>query len=118
MNKKVIAMSIIVVMLICFLFSLRNSQLSVSMSEIIIRDISLSEQSFTLTGDFISSGKSFRNYTYTVDEHNLYITIKGGLVTKKYPSGHFSIIIEDENLQNATKVFLTRGKDKEPIHIK
>lgn len=121
MNKKIIAAGImIVVVLVVFVFSLKNNSqmLGVSMSEIIIHDVSLSKKSFTLTGAFASSGKSFRNYTYTIDGNSLYIVINGGLVTKKYPIGDFSVKIEDVNLRNVTKVFLTHGKDNEQITIK
>lgn len=111
---------LILAMLLVFVFLLKNNMQmqGVSISEIIIRDVSLSEQKFTLSGSFVSSGKSFRKYTYTIDGDSLYIVISGGLVTKKYPSGDFSIKIEDVNLKNVSKVFLKHGKVNDRIIIK
>lgn len=121
MKKKIIIISIMIVLaLLTFVFTLKNNRQmqAVPLSEIIIRDASLSEQKFTLSGSFVSSGKSFRNYTYTIDGDSLYIVINGGLVTKEYPSGDFSIKIEDENLKNVSKVFLKHGEVKDQIIIK
>lgn len=121
MKRKIIIISIMIVLvLLAFVFTLKNNRQmqGVSISEIIIRDVSLSEQKFTLSGSFVSSGKSFRNYTYTIDGDSLYIVINGGLVIKKYPLGDFSINIEDENLKNVSKVFLKHGKGNDRIIIK
>lgn len=121
MKKKIIIISIMIVLaLLTFVFTLKNNRQmqAVPLSEIIIRDVSLSEQKFTLSGSFVSSGKSFRNYTYTIDGDSLYIVINGGLVTKEYPSGDFSIKIEDENLKNVSKVFLKHGEVNDQIIIK
>lgn len=121
MKKKIIIISIMIVLaLLTFVFTLKNNRQmqAVPLSEIIIRDVSLSEQKFTLSGSFVSSGKSFRNYTYTIDGDSLYIVINGGLVTKEYSSGDFSIKIEDVNLKNVSKVFLKHGKVNDQIIIK
>lgn len=121
MKKKIIIISIMIVLaLLTFVFTLKNNRQmqAVPLSEIIIRDVSLSEQKFTLSGSFVSSGKSFRKYTYTIDGDSLYIVINGGLVTKEYPSGDFSIKIEDENLKNVSKVFLKHRKVNDQIIIK
>lgn len=121
MNRKIIVTGILIAaMLLVFVFLLKNTMQmqGISISEIIIRDVSLSEQKFTLSGSFVSSGKSFRNYTYTIDGDSLYIVINGGLVTKKYSSGDFSIKIDDVNLKNVSKVFLKHGKVNDRIIIK
>lgn len=121
MNRKIIVTGILIAaMLLLFVFTLKNNRQmqAVPLSEIIIREVSLSEQKFTLSGSFVSSGKSFRNYTYTIDGDSLYIVINGGLVTKKYPFGDFSIKIEDENLKNVSKVFLKHGEVSDRIIIK
>lgn len=121
MKRKIIVRGILIAaILLVFVFLLKNNKQmqGVSLSEIIIRDVSLSEQKFTLSGSFVSSGKSFRNYTYTIDGDSLYIVINGGLVTKEYPSGDFSIKIEDEKLKNVSKVFLKHGKVNDHIIIK
>lgn len=121
MKKKIIIISIMILLVLLHLFFLlkNNKQMQgVSISEIIIREVSLSEQKFTLSGSFVSSGKSFRNYTYTIDGDSLYIVISGSFVTKKYPQGDFSIKIEDVNLKNVSKVFLKHGKVNDRIIIK
>lgn len=121
MKRKIIVRGMLILaMLLVFVFLLKNNMQmqGVSISEIIIRDVSLSEQKFTLSGSFVSSGKSLRNYTYTIDGDSLYIVISGSFVTKKYPQGDFSIKIEDVNLKNVSKVFLKHGKVNDRIIIK
>lgn len=121
MKKKTLIILLIPIVAFCLVFSIFLLILyqvsSVSMSEISIHNMSLSDHTFTARGTFVSSGKSFRSYTYTIDGCALYITIYGGLVTKKYPNGDFSITIEDIGLQNVSEVFLIHGKDAEQIYF-
>lgn len=120
MKRKITLTGILIAAILLVFFLLKNNKQmqGVSISEIIIRDVSLSEQKFTLSGSFVSSGKSFQNYTYTIDGDSLYIVISGSFVTKKYPQGDFCIKIEDVNFKNVSKVFLKHGKVNDRIIIK
>ena len=79
-------------------------------------NIELTDTSFTAQCIFISSGKSFRKYDYTMEGDTLYLTVYGGLVNSKYPNGNFEIVIED-HLENITKVCLN-GTDEVTVLYK
>ena len=67
-----------------------------------------------LDGSTSSSGEAFKNYEYTIDGEDLYITIKYVIVSKTYHSGRFSIKIEDD-LSQIKRIYLDDGENKEII---
>ncbi len=87
-----------------------------SNTELSFENIELTDTSFTAQCIFISSGKSFRKYDYTMEGDTLYLTVYGGLVNSKYPNGNFEIVIED-HLENITKVCLN-GTDEVTVLYK
>lgn len=87
-----------------------------SNTELSFENIELTDTSFTAQCIFISSGKSFRKYDYTMEGDTLYLTVYGGLVNSRYPNGNFEIVIED-HLENITKVCLN-GTDEVTVLYK
>ena len=107
---------IIIIVLVGVMFSVYICDDKTSNTELSFENIELTDTSFTAQCIFISSGKSFRKYDYTMEGDTLYLTVYGGLVNSKYPNGNFEIVIED-HLENITKVCLN-GTDEVTVLYK
>ena len=86
-----------------------------SPSEIYIGELTVNSNKITISGDFIASGKSFRGYKYYIKDNNIYLKIKGGLITKKYSDGHFNIVI-NENTTNINNIYLQFNNKNSLLH--
>lgn len=109
MKKKtisVLAIFLVVGSVITFLFVRGDHISSLSINELSINNVSLSNNELALSGSLLSSGKSYRSYSYDISGSDIYITINGGIVTKKYPYGDFDFTIKDNNLQKVDIVYL------------
>lgn len=84
----------------------QNKMNELHFSEIAIQKVSFSDDTIQISGDLVSSAKTYRKYSYHVEDDNLYLTIKGGLVTKKYPASDLNITIQDKNAKSINKVYL------------
>lgn len=120
MKKKVLkytigiigAIGIIVLAVVLFVF--RTT--SVHLDHIAIHDVTLADNTLTVDGNINASAEGYRGYKYNIEDHVLYLDIKGGLVTKKHPSGTIDIVIEDEQLKDVDRVYLKQRKDKLAIY--
>lgn len=117
MMKKIFAVVFIVIMLIIFfvIFVITNKCTS-DFSDLSIHDISLYENTFKATAMQLSSGKSIRNYSYTVNNDSLYITIYSGMVTRKHQSGTLYINFTDSQLCDIKTVYLQNGESVKLIY--
>ena len=90
---------------------------STSINELAFNEISIvdTEDKLVLNGILLSSGKSYRGYTYRIQNDNLYITINSGIVCRNYQDGHFEITIEDPNISSIQQVYLQDGNDSSLI---
>lgn len=121
MTKKAIiflVILLIIIGLVVTFHTLKGSEdmNNVSYHELAITNMTLTEESFTAHCFIIVSSKTFRNYTYVIEDDSLYITVSGGLVSKKYPHGGFDIIINDTALKNVDVVFLKSHKETSQIY--
>lgn len=120
MKKKVILLTVIiggvVIVMVSIFGYLKFSSHSTPSYEIGFKDISISNNILSIEGDLMSSAKAYKGYTYTIENGNLYITIKSGSVTKKYSDSHFDIIIKDDDLNKIDKVFIKHEKELTQIY--
>lgn len=89
---------------------------SVSGSEVAFTDIRLENNTLTIHGSLLSSAKSYRKYTYTIEEDTLYLTVSAGMVNRKYPYGNFTIEIHDPTLQNVSTIRLKSDNETKRIY--
>jgi hypothetical protein len=66
--------------------------------------------------DTDSSAIALKSYNYYIEDENIYISIKGGLVSQRHQWGRIDITINDDEIRNVTNVFLKSGKETELIH--
>lgn len=111
----VIIVLVAIVGLVLFVLNRSDEDMkSVTNSELTFTNVSLSDTALNATGIFTASGKSFREYVYTIEGDALYITIYGGLVSNKCPNGDFIIDIQDD-LQGVNTVYLKSGDEETAI---
>lgn len=119
MKKSIYLISIVlIVMVFVSLFLIarwNNHTTSVSSSEVAFTHIRLADDSLNLSGSLLSSAKSYRGFTYTIEKDTLYLTLSQGMVNRKYPDGDFTIAIEDQALEQVSAIYLKSGSDIEQI---
>lgn len=102
--------------LLCFIFYINHSGSRASFTELAFSNSSLTDTSFYSNVSFVSSGKSLRSLSHSIEDDSLYITVRGGLANKKYPKGDFNINIR-EDLSSVNNVYLMDEAEDEPILI-
>ncbi|MDO4793776.1 MAG: hypothetical protein Q3993_06300 [Filifactor alocis] len=100
--------------LLCFIFYINHTGSRTDFNELAFSDFSLTDTSFYAKVSFVSSGKSLRSLSHSIEDESLYITVLGGLVNKKYPEGCFNIDIRTD-LSSVSDVYLM--EEDEPILI-
>lgn len=100
---------LIVVFIIFYIMGGKKTMKPLYINEIAINSVELSDTSLCIKGYMLSSGKSFRKSTYEIENETLYISIYGGLVNEKSPSGDFCIDLQD-NFTSVTTIYL-KGMD-------
>ncbi len=73
-----------------------------SAAEISFTNMELTDTGFTAEAEFISSGKTFRTYHYTIEGSVLYLTVYGGLAGGGYSDGNFTVDIQEDMQEVAT----------------
>lgn len=73
--------------------------------------VELTPNALHLSGTLTASVLSYRDYEYEQDGSNLYITLQGGIVTKKHQSGDFDISIQNDDFSKVDRVYLKCGED-------
>ena len=94
-----------------------------------VKDISFSrcsviqeEQTIILSGYFTKevsnsfSTTTYRGFSYDLVDNDLYIKIKGGLVSPRHRFADFSIRIPVDNLQEINRIYHTDGKERQLIY--
>ena len=82
-----------------------------STAEIAFNQVELTPNALRLSGTLVASALSYRDCEYEQDGSNLYITLQGGLVTKKHPDGDFDISIRNDDFSKVDRVYLKHGED-------
>lgn len=77
--------------------------------------VSVAANSITLSGSFMDSSRAYKNSEYTLVGNELYVQINSVLVSKKYNSGDFSIVIPVKDVQH---IHLTDNKNTKVIYSK
>lgn len=104
----------IVVIVIVITHNMNNVS-DTNISEVIIREVLFQDNAIQITGNFLSSSKAFKDYSYYTENSNLYLTIKGGLPTKKHPSGDFDFVIRD-SVEKIENIYLKYGEQTSLIY--
>lgn len=93
---------------------------STSINELAFNEISIinAENKLVLNGTLVSSGKSYHDFTYSIQDNTVYITINSGIVHKKYQGGHFEIVIEEPNISSIQQIYLQDGSNSTLIFPK
>ncbi|GGH71634.1 hypothetical protein [Saccharibacillus endophyticus] len=99
-------------------FQLKNSTSVLSTEEVAVMQVSLNDDSLSIQGSISASAISYRDYSYALKEDKVYIDIKGGLVTKKNPSGDFNITIKNKDFKNAKMVYIKDDNNEKLIYPK
>ena len=73
--------------------------------------VELTPNALHLSGTLTASALSYRDYEYEQDGSNLYVTLQGGIVTKKHQSGDFDISIQNDDFSKVDRVYLKCGED-------
>ena len=106
MRKAFIIFGIIVVIFIAVMGIIYRTSI-LSLSELYVKNISIEHfNTIKISGDIISSAKAYRGYKYEIVGEDIYIYLKGGLVTKKNYDGSFSFAIQEDSIKNVKRVFL------------
>lgn len=115
-NRIILFTIVLILVLLAFAYYLflRIKSDPVNSSEIALSDMMLYDQDFSAQCTFVSSGKSFRKYDYSIVGETMYLTIFGGLVSADYPTGDFTIWIQDD-FKDVKKVVLKSGEKEELI---
>ena len=81
--------------------------------ELILNDVLLSrgESSFSLDGSIISSGRSYRGFSYVIQNNKLLLTIYSGLVVPTRSNGCFSVLIVDGQLSTIQNIYIKHGEE-------
>jgi len=120
MTKKKILTGIVIAVImfgvLAIMFTLFRGA-STHRSELFFSEIKLQENDsrVVLVGELISSGKSYRGFSYRVENSTLIITIKSGLVNPVHPHGSFSIEIVDNQISGVRSIAIESGIEIESI---
>lgn len=77
--------------------------------------VSVASNSVTLSGSFMDSSRAYKDCEYTLVGNELYVQINSVLVSKKYNSGEFSVVIPVNNIEH---IHLTDNKNTKVIYSK
>jgi len=77
-------------------------------SNLIITEISvdLDEPSITIKGSSLSSGLSYRGFSYKFIDDTLILEIHYGLIFSNYRDGNFDILINDQEVSGVTTIMV------------
>ena len=115
-KKILVGLVALLVVVFGVLFFITNKNESLSSNQLAIEHISLSNDRLMINGTILSSGTSYRHYSYDRMDNKIQITIFGGLVTKKHSNGDFDITIKDDEFQGVDTFYL-KHEDDELIRI-
>ncbi len=73
--------------------------------------VELTPNTLKLSGTLLANALSYRGCEYEQEGSNLYVTMQGGTVTKKYPTGDFDISIQNDDFSQVDRVYLKYGED-------
>ena len=76
----------------------------------IFNEVSLTDNSLTMSGSSNGSGDAFAGYSYEIKGDSIYIKLRYVLVSKFFRSSEYDIKIEDD-FTDVDKVYLTNGKE-------
>lgn len=115
-----IILTVIVVLGVSFVMFFSLNKSSTPISEIAFNEISITQNEgvVIIAGTLMSSGKSYRDFTYSIQDDTLMVTINSGIVSKKHMDGSFYIKIEDVRISNVQEIYLHDGKDTSLIYPK
>ncbi len=82
-------------------------------TEVNFERMELTDDIFRTEGFLLSSGKSYRDYKYDIDDRALKLKLYGGLVNNKHSQGRFSILIQDD-MSQVDRIILV---DKNGEHV-
>lgn len=95
-KKKFVRMALILIVLSGIVFFAYSRGSKASAAELSFTDMELTDTGFTAKAEFMSSGKSFRKYSYTIEGGVLYLTVYSKLAGGRYSAGSFTIDIQDD----------------------
>ena len=107
-KKKFVLMAaaaVILIVMLWIVFFVYRTGSEASAAELSFTEMKLTDTGFTAKAEFMSSGKSFWKYSYTIEEGVLYLTVYGGLAGGRYSEGSFAVDIQDD-LKNVSAVCL------------
>lgn len=111
-----ILLAVILSGIVMFPSVLGMNKSELSRGEILFRQIELTPNALNLSGTLTASALSYRDCEFEQDGSNLYITLQGGLVTKKHSTGDFDISIHNEEFSQVDRVYLKYGEDHALIY--
>jgi hypothetical protein len=120
-KKMIIIFCIIFVLLVlsATVFVNRLYYNIISVNDVFLRkdSVSLIDNTLSLTCETSSSAIAFRSYKYHIEDKKLYITIKGGLVSRfSKAGGLIEIFIDDNEVGTVTDIFIRDGEDTKLIY--
>ena len=83
-------------------------RVSCSASNLIFTEISIDKEkpSITIKGSSLSSGLSYRSFSYKLVDDTLILEIYYGLVFSNYRDGSFDIVINDQEVSRVTTILV------------
>ncbi len=113
MKKSLIYISLFLLLVAVALFYFYR-ETDTSVAEIFIRDIQRvpGEGQFVISGDLVSSAKSYRGYRFRSEGDTLILSIRSGLVTPFHKSGNFQIKIDIGQGEKEIKRIVIDSADK------
>lgn len=94
-NKKFLLMTVVIVAIILsgiMIYMCRG--IRVSSGTLIIKNVSVNNETLQISGTTNSSGEAFAGYDYTIRNNNLYLIIRYSLVNPIHHTGDFNILIK------------------------
>lgn len=119
-KKKFVLMAaaaVILIVMLWIVFFVYRTGSEASAAELSFTEMKLTDTGFTAKAEFMSSGKSFRKYSYTIEEGVLYLTVYGGLAGGRYSEGSFAVDIQDD-LKNVSAVCLKGCDDTAVLYTR
>jgi hypothetical protein len=84
---------------------------TISPSNIIVKDISVTDDLITFSGDFMDAANNFKDYEIEYKDLILYLEIKGSIFSQSKSKGSINITIQNE--YKSIKQIQLKGKETE-----